>query len=61
MDNASSIWSGKPPLPREGYRLTDATGGNAGSWIARVERGGDRDEVDVIAGFGYWMEVVPFI
>lgn len=31
----------------------DAIGGNAGSWIAWVEGGVDREDVDVMAGFGY--------
>lgn len=32
----------------------DAIGGSAGSWIAWVEGGGgDREDVDVMAGFGY--------
>jgi len=41
----------------------DAIGGNAGSWIAWVEGGrGDREGVDLMAGFGYEgyrMEVLP--
>jgi len=40
----------------------DAIGGNTGSWIAWVERGGgDREGVDVMAGCGYegyWIEVL---
>jgi hypothetical protein len=32
----------------------DAVGGNAGSWIAWVEGGGEvRERVEVTAGFGY--------
>jgi len=38
-------------------------GGNPGSWIAWIVRGGgNRGGVDVMAGLwyeGYWMEVLP--
>ena len=54
MDNASCVWSGySDPLRLKGYGLMDAIGGSAGSWIAWVEEGGGREEVDVMTGFGY--------
>jgi len=64
VDNASCVGSGYSLLLLEkGYGLMDASGGNAGSWIAWVEGGrGDREGVDVMAGFGYegyWMGVLP--
>jgi len=53
VDNASCVWSGRSFLLRKGYGLIDAVGGSAGSLIAWVGGGEDREEVDVIAGFGY--------